>query len=88
MSDFHPVKTLLADYPHPPGTVMRGSMGSLSTVVDRGGYAFLACCTVHDVQGVASGYYVMSEDGRILDRSVPAGIESYVCPHVPGQLLG
>lgn len=79
-----PAKTPITAYPHPVGTIMRGSMGSLSTVVDRDGYAFLACCADHEAQGVASGYYVQSEGGRILDRSEPAGVDSYACPTDPG----
>jgi hypothetical protein len=86
-SGFNPVKTPTTDYPHPVGTVMRGSMGSLSTVIDRDGHAFLACCITHEEQGVASGYYVQSENGRILDRSEPAGIDSYECPNTPGAGL-
>lgn len=88
MPDFNPTKTRIEDYPHPAGAIMRGSMGSLSTVIDRDGHAFLACCTAHERQGLASGYYVQSENGRILDRSEPAGIDTYVCPNTPGQLLG
>ncbi|MFJ4738758.1 hypothetical protein [Streptomyces sp. NPDC088775] len=87
MSGFNPQKIRVIDYPHPVGTIMRGSMGSTSTVVDRGGFAFLACCITHDEQGVASGYYVQAEDGRILDRSEPTDLDTYVCPHTPGQLF-
>lgn len=89
-SGFNPVKTPITDYPHPVGTTMRGSMGSLSTVIDRDGFAFLACCVQHEGQGVVSGYYVQSENGRILDRSVPdPEADGYECPHTPGAgLLG
>lgn len=87
MDSFNPVKIPTAEYPHPVGTVMRGSMGSLSTVIDRDGYAFLACCTAHEAEGRASGYYPQADDGRVLDRSEPAGIPSYDCPHTPGRLF-
>jgi hypothetical protein len=88
MSDFNPVKTPIADYPHPVGTIMRSSMGSLWVVVDRDGLTFRACCLQHEKQGVASGYWIQSEDGRVLDRSEPAPeVDSYDCPNVPGQLF-
>jgi len=89
-SNFKPAKTPTVNYPHPVGTTMRGAMGSLSTVVDRDGFVFLACCTEHEAQGQASGYFVMSEDGRVLDHSEPEPeSEGYECPHVPGAgLLG
>ncbi len=72
MSDFNPQKVRLKDYPYPVGTIMRGSMGSVSVVVDRGGYAFLASCAKCNEVGAASGYYVQAQNGRILDRSEPA----------------
>lgn len=84
---FIPEKVRTPEYPHPVGTVMRGSFGSTSTVVERNGYAFLACCTAHEAEGKASGYFVQASHGRILDRSEPAGINNYDCPHVPGQML-
>jgi hypothetical protein len=85
---FIPELVTIANYPHPVGTVMRGSFGSMSTVVERDGFVFLACCTEHEAKGKASGYFVQASHGRILDRSEPAGTDTYVCPHVPGQFLG
>lgn len=89
MTGFNPVKTPIADYPHPVGTIMRGSTGTtLWVVVDRGGMTFRACCLAHEEQGVASGYWIQSEDGRVLDRSEPAPeVDGYACPNVPGLLL-
>lgn len=84
MTNFQPVKVAVSAYPHPVGAIVRGSMGSLSTVVDRDGFVFLACCAEHESQGVASGYYVQAEGERILGRSELAGVDSYTCPHTPG----
>lgn len=88
-NSFNPVKTPVANYPHPVGAIMRGSTGiTLWTVVNRDGYVFRACCPEHEEQGVASGYWIQSENGRVLDRSEPAPeIDSYDCPHAPGAGL-
>lgn len=85
--DFAPHRIPIAEYPHPVGAVMRGSMGSLSTVVDRDGFAFLACCTTHIEAGLVTGYHPQADSGRLLDRSEPAGISEYVCPNRPGSGL-
>ncbi|MFJ8109957.1 hypothetical protein [Streptomyces sp. NPDC096132] len=84
---FIPERITMADYPQPVGTIMRGSFGSLAVVVERDGFVFLACCAEHEAQGNASGYFVQASHGRICDRSEPAGIADYDCPHVPGQLF-
>jgi len=84
---FIPERVTLADYPQPVGTIMRGSFGSLTVVVERDGFVFLACCLEHETQGKASGYFVQASHGRICDRSEPAGINSYACPHIPSQLF-
>ncbi|MFF1341095.1 hypothetical protein ACFVYT_24780 [Streptomyces sp. NPDC058290] len=77
---FNPQKIALADYPHPVGTILRRSMGSPLTVVDRNGYAYLACCIEHEKRGNAFGYHPQADRGQILDRSEPARITSYRCP--------
>ncbi|MFE1362599.1 hypothetical protein [Streptomyces harbinensis] len=80
MRDFAPETIPVGEYPHPVGTVMRTSTGTHMTVVDRDGRAFLACCATHEQQGVASGYHPSRSHGRLLDRSTPAGIDTYICP--------
>lgn len=66
IADFKPVNVPLTDYPHPVGAVVRGSVGVLHVVTDRGGFAYLACCTSHEAAGRASGWHVQANAGRIL----------------------
>jgi hypothetical protein len=71
-SDFHPEKIPVAEFPYAPGTGVTGSFGVLSTVIDRDGFAFLACCAAHERAGTASGYYAQRDKGRILGRDEAA----------------
>ena len=64
------------EYPHPVGTTLCGPTGAISTVIDRDGHVFLACCAEHERQGVASGYY---------PQQVPGGGKS-LYRHEPVQL--
>lgn len=67
IGDFHPEKIPVAEFPHPPGSVVRAPGSSLrSVVIDRDGFAFLACCTAHERYGTASGYNPCRDNGRIL----------------------
>lgn len=88
MTEFNPEKIPTADYPHPVGTVVLGT-GGLSTVVDRDGTTFLACCQEHESAGVASGYYPQRENGRLLGLGhEAAGIEQdgYECPNATADI--
>jgi len=71
--DFHPEKIPVGEYPHPAGTGVRGSFGVVSTVIDRGGFVFLACCAAHERAGIASGCYAARDKGRILGKEEPLG---------------
>ncbi|MFJ6559900.1 hypothetical protein ACIQMV_08465 [Streptomyces sp. NPDC091412] len=75
---FIPEKVRTTDYPHPVGTIVSGTSG-LHTVVDRDGWAFLACCTEHHTQGRANGYFPQVSHGRHLARVEPSDIDSYDC---------
>lgn len=63
--DFHPEKTRIGDFPFPVGSTVRGSMGSLYVVTDHDGFAFIACCTRHEKEDSASGWYP-AERGQLL----------------------
>lgn len=65
MTTFNPEKIPTAEYPHPVGAVLLGT-GGLSTVIDRDGTAFLACCQAHEDAGKAFGYYPQRDNGRLL----------------------
>lgn len=80
---FIPEKVRIGDYPHPAGSIVRGS-GGLHTVVDRDGWAFLACCTEHTDQGRASGYYPQISNGRHLAQIEATDVDSYDCPFPNG----
>lgn len=77
-SPFNPQKILVAEFRYVAGSTVRGTFGSLYTVVDRDGYAFLACCTDHETAGTASGWYPCTNAGRTLadfeasDADLPA----------------
>lgn len=58
----------VAEFPYPVGSAVRGSLGSLYTVIDRQGDAFLACCAHCDTAGKASGWYPVRANDRILHR--------------------
>lgn len=77
MTEFNPQKTPIADFPFPADTAVIGSMGSLYTVVDRDGYAFLACCPWCEEHGIASGFYAQQENGRLLVRDLTAVDEEW-----------
>lgn len=70
-SDFRPEKIPMAEFPHPAASAVRGSTGTLWTVVDRGGYSFVACCAAHERAGTASGFYPQRDQGRILGEWEP-----------------
>ena len=72
IATFQPAKTPIADFPHPVGQVVLGSLGMRYVVTDRDGYAFLACCALHDQEGVASGWYPQHNNGRPLATFTPA----------------
>lgn len=67
-TDFHPVKTPTSDFPFPVGSTIRGGSGLVHVVVDRDGYAFVACCMTHEHAGTASGWHPASENGRLLSE--------------------
>jgi hypothetical protein len=71
--DFHPEKIPVADFPSPPGSGIRGGLGTLFAVVDRDGFIFLACCARHAAEGTATGWWAQREHGRILGNYEPAG---------------
>ena len=63
---FHPENIPVADFPFPVGSAVRGSLGSLYAVADRGGFAFVACCLTHERAGSASGWHPQRNAGRML----------------------
>lgn len=65
-TDFSPQKIVIGDFPYAPGTAVQGSLYTLYTVVDRDGFAFLACCAFHERAGVASGWHPETDHGRML----------------------
>jgi hypothetical protein len=65
-SDFHPEKIPVADFPFLVGSAVQGSLYARYTVVDRAGFAFVACCEAHERAGRASGWYPQREHGRLL----------------------
>ena len=64
--DFNPEKIPVAEFPHPAGAGVTGSFGVVSTVIDRDGFVFLACCAAHERARTASGYYAARDKGRVL----------------------
>jgi hypothetical protein len=64
--DFNPVKIPTNEFPFPVGSTVQGHFFALYTVVDRDGFAFLACCADHEDDGTASGWYPVTENGRML----------------------
>src|SRR4051794_26002374 len=66
--DFRPVKIPIDEFPFPVGSTVQGQFFALYTVVDRDGFAFLACCSDHERDGTASGWYPVAENGRMLAR--------------------
>ena len=64
--DFNPEKIRIEDFPYPPGSAVEGSFFARYTVVDRDGFAFLACCTYHERAGIASGWNPAADNGRML----------------------
>lgn len=66
--NFNPEKVPVSGFPHPPGAGVAGPAGALSTVTDRNGFAFLACCATHERAGTASGYYPQRDKGRLLGQ--------------------
>jgi hypothetical protein len=68
VSTFNPEKIRTTDFPWPVGTALRGGLGSLYTVVDRDGWAFLACCPWCEEHAIASGWYPQQDKGRFLPR--------------------
>jgi hypothetical protein len=84
---FSPEKIPVGEFPFPPGAAVLGSLGSLYTVVDRDGFAFLACCAAHDREGKASGWYPQAEHGRMLaELEAAGGAAPDHCGHPPGLL--
>ncbi|MYU20764.1 hypothetical protein [Streptomyces sp. SID8352] len=83
VTGFIPERIRISDYPHPVGAIVEGT-GGLHTVVDRGGWAFFACCTMHHEQGRANGYYPQLSHGRHLARVKPVDVDSYECPFPNG----
>ncbi len=66
--DFHPEKIRIEDFPHDLGAAVEGQFFARYTVVERDGFAFLACCTFHERAGTASGFYPVTDKGRLLTR--------------------
>lgn len=64
--DFNPVKIPTNEFPFPVGSAVQGEFFELYTVVDRDGFTFLACCSDHERDGTASGWYPVAENGRML----------------------
>ncbi|MGH3217905.1 MAG: hypothetical protein ACRDPY_04105 [Streptosporangiaceae bacterium] len=64
--DFHPAMIPLDEFPFPVGTVVRASFGIVYTVVDRGGYTYLACCAAHEHGRRAGGFYPETQKGQML----------------------
>lgn len=73
VTGFRPEKIPVAEFPYPPGSGVTGSAGAWSTVIDRDGFVFLACCAAHERAGTASGYYAQRDKGRILGSYEPLG---------------
>jgi hypothetical protein len=88
---FAPERALLRDVPWPAGTVLRGDTGTIAVLVDRGGYAFLACCLTHETAGTARGWYVTRDGERIATRgwapATPAEA-ARACTHDPANPFG
>ncbi|NEA52353.1 hypothetical protein [Streptomyces sp. SID10815] len=80
---FIPEKVRIDDYPHPVGAIVSGT-GGLLTVVDRDGWAFLACCTQHHTEGRANGFFPQMSHGRHLAQVEPSDVDSYDCPFPNG----
>lgn len=80
---FIPEKIPVADYPHPVGAIVRGT-GGLHTIVDRGGWAFFACCIEHHEQGRANGFFPQMSHGRHLAQVEAANVDGYDCPFPNG----
>lgn len=70
MTAFTPEKIPTAEFPFPPGAAVRGGLGSLYIVIDRDGWAFLACCQPCETAGLASGWYPQQDGGRFLPRDL------------------
>ncbi len=64
IADFKPESIPVTEFPHPPGAVIGDTVWHV--VIDRDGFAFLACCMSHERAGKASGYYPQRNAGRIL----------------------
>ena len=64
--DFHPTKIPTSEFPYPVGSTVQGEFFALYTVVDRNGFAFLACCADHERDGTASGCYPVADKGQML----------------------
>ncbi|NUP19239.1 MAG: hypothetical protein HOZ81_24730 [Streptomyces sp.] len=80
---FIPELVPIAEYPHPVGTIVLGT-GGLHTVVDRGGWAFFACCFEHHDEGRANGFFPQMSHGRHLARVDRAEVDAYDCPFPNG----
>jgi hypothetical protein len=77
VTTFNPQKIAIADFPFPAGTAVLGGLGSLYTVVDRDGWAFLACCPWCEEHAIASGFYAQQDGGRLLVRDLTAASDEW-----------
>jgi hypothetical protein len=85
-------RALIRDMPWPAGTVLYSEWGTVHTVADRDGRAFLACCTAHETAGVSRGWYLTRHpNGRIRLRGLTVATRdqaAWPCLHDPANPFG